>query len=592
MDNSKLEYIPKNSCVFDIESDGLLDSISKIHSLVIYDLEQEQLYSYANQPGYESIQSGIEKLLSYDVVIGHNIISFDVPALGITHDIEIRAKVLDTYNMSTLIYTDLINRDYTYHRFTVPDDLKGRHSLEAWGYRLELNKGEFGKTTDWKNWSPEMQEYCELDVKVNVKLFKAMLREEYSMRSINLEMDFQKFIHIQERQGVNFDEAAGRKLARKLKVELGKVDMEIVKVCPPWTKQLKTKVKEIPFNPGSRDHIARFLIEKYSWQPEIFSEKTKKPKMTEEVLTGLTFPEVKLFLRRFAITNLQAKLATGDKSWLKFVRDGKIHGRVITNGAVSGRCTHSSPNLAQCTSPRKPFGKEARSIFIAPPGFNMVGADAKGLELRCQAHYLYPYDGGRFAELVVSGDPHTANQEAADLPNRDDAKRFIYAFNYGGGDELIGGLIDSTLTTNQKKQLGRDVKRRFLSRTPGMPQLLSDVKSAAKYRGWLRGLDGRRLHVRSQHMALNILLQGAGAVIMKQSAINFWETRNKYMPNYKDVFPVLNIHDEIQCISPEIYAESVGIMLCESMTKAGKDFNFNCLIEGDYKIGSNWMETH
>lgn len=588
-----LSTIPKKSCVFDLEADGLLDKCSVVHSLVIFDLDTQELFSYANQiPFYKGIEEGLSKLNTYDYIIGHNIICFDLPVIDKLFGMTIKGFPIDTYNLSTLIYTNLKMEDYTVNRFKVPDHIKGHHTLESWGYRIGKHKGNFGKLNDWKLWTQEMQDYCEQDVLVNVELFKHFLQSNYSMTAIELEMKFQQFISVQERCGVDFNEVEAKKLSKFLTIEQTKIDMEIASIIPPKEVQLKTKVKIVPFNPNSRDQIVKHFIDKYGWMPEKLSKKTSKPTMNEEVLSALTFPEVEIFKKRFAVSNLRAKLEVGNKSWLKHAKKGKIHGRVITNGAVTGRCTHSSPNLAQCTSPRKPYGLEARSLFYVPEGFKLVGADAAGLELRCLAHYLYAYDNGRFAEIVCDGDIHTANQQAAELPTRDDAKRFIYAFNYGAGDELLGGLVDGNLTVNQKKILGRSVRGRFLSRTPGLANLIQDVKNTAKARKYLRGIDGRRLFVRSQHMALNTLLQGAGAVIMKQAAVNFWDSRNLYLPNYEEVVPVLNVHDEIQCKSPEVYAESVGILLVEGIRNSGDIYNFKCKLDGKYKIGNNWGETH
>lgn len=588
--SSKLHTIPENTCVFDIETDGFLDVMSKIHSLVIYDVTEEKLHSYSDNNGYESIAAGLDKLSSYSCIVGHNIIGFDIPAIKKLHDTQLTDTVLDTYNMSTLIYTELTTHDYTYNK-RIPDVLKGSHKLEAWGARLGVHKADFGKTTDWKQWSKAMQDYCEQDVTVNVALFRHLVGKQYSMEAIQLETDFQKYITIQEQTGVTFDVDAARALSKKLKVELSKIDMSIAKVCPPTIKHMKTKDKVIPFNAGSRDQIVRFLMDKYKWKPENISKKTRKPLLDSEVMETLTYPEVELFKKRFAITNLQAKLETGEQSWLKYLKGDKIHGRVITNGAVSGRCTHASPNLAQVTSPRKPFGKEARALFTAPPGMVLVGADASGLELRCLAHYLHPYDNGRYTKLVTTGDPHTANQKDAGLPDRDAAKRFIYAFNYGAGDELIGSLVNNTLSESMKKELGRRIKAEFLSKAQGFSMLLQDIKSAAKTRGYLVGVDGRRLLIRSEHMALNTLLQGAGAVIMKKAAVLAWSKiqKDKLL---SECLPVLNVHDEIQMIAYEHNAPTIGDILVSSIQEAGEYYNFKCPLDGQYKVGKNWMETH
>ena len=273
---------------------------------------------------------------------------------------------------------------------------------------------------------------------------------------------------------------------------------------------------------------------------------------------------------------------------MKMVKsDGRIYGSVITNGAVTGRMTHNSPNVAQVPAVGVPYGKECRTLFRVPEGRALVGADASGLELRCLAHYMARYDGGAYMKEILEGDIHTANQKAAGLPTRDNAKTFIYAFLYGAGDEKIGSIVGGT------RQDGKKLKNRFLKRTPAIAKLKAQVEHVAKTRKYLIGLDGRKLRVRAVYASLNLLLQSAGAILMKQALVILDDKLQKegLTPGIDYEF-VANIHDEWQIECDQKYAEFIGKTAVEAIAEAGVFFNFRCPLDGEYKIGKTWAETH
>ena len=179
--------------------------------------------------------------------------------------------------------------------------------------------------------------------------------------------------------------------------------------------------------------------------------------------------------------------------------DGRVRGYVNSNGAITGRMTHSDPNMAQVPSVASPYGKECRALWGVSNSdtHKLVGTDASGLELRCLAHYM---NDTNFTEEVLTGDVHTANQRAAGLKTRDQAKTFIYAFLYGAGDVKIGNIVGGDAVD------GRRLKDKFLKNTPALARLREAVGRAST-RGFLYGLDRRRIAVRSEHSALNTLLQ-------------------------------------------------------------------------------------
>lgn len=374
-------------------------------------------------------------------------------------------------------------------------------------------------------------------------------------------------------------------------------------------------VKKFVFNPGSRDHIAKRLKALYGWKPSVFTPEGK-PKIDEDTLSPLKYPEIPLLLQYLTVSKRFGQLASPppkrlkngelskakkkSEAWRDHVKaDGRVHGKVNQNAAVTGRMTHANPNMAQVPKVQKDktgilhglpggWGYECRELFYVPKGKKLVGADASGLELRCLAHFMALYDGGAYAKVLLEGDIHAANQEAAGLPTRDNAKTFIYAFLYGAGDEKIGSII------GKGRKHGRALKEKFLNGLPALKRLVTGVKKRAKQRGYLRGLDGRRLHIRSDHAALNTLLQSAGALVMKKALSILDQTlQEKYglVPGVNYEF-VGNIHDEWQIEVDEEFAELVGQTAVASIAAAGDAFGFKCKLDGEYKVGNNWAETH
>lgn len=293
--------------------------------------------------------------------------------------------------------------------------------------------------------------------------------------------------------------------------------------------------------------------------------------------------EVATLIRDYLM--LQKRVAQIE-SWLEAVKaDGRVHGKVITNGAVTGRMTHSSPNMAQIPNAGSVYGHECRECWTVEEGNVLVGCDASGLELRMLAHYMK--DEG-YVRTVTEGsskdgtDVHTVNQRAAGLGTRDAAKTFIYAFLYGAGDAKIGTIVGGTAKD------GARLKAKFLQQTPALAKLLERVaKQAAK--GWVPGLDGRRIWVRSEHAALNSLLQGAGAIVMKKALCIFYD---QIKANKWPVKLVANVHDEFQFECPAGVAEEAGKAARQSIIDAGIYFNLRCPLDGEYKIGKSWKETH
>jgi DNA polymerase I-like protein with 3'-5' exonuclease and polymerase domains len=223
----------------------------------------------------------------------------------------------------------------------------------------------------------------------------------------------------------------------------------------------------------------------------------------------------------------------------------------------------------------------------------MVGCDASGLELRMLASYMARYDGGKYAKVILEGDIHTENQKAAGLPTRNDAKTFIYALLYGAGDVKLGSIVAPLANETTQVKKGKALRTKFYRNIPALQRLTETVQTAAKERGFLFGVDGRKLHIRSQHSALNTLLQSAGAVMMKYATVLFHELMEEQGYTIgKDYVQVLHVHDEFQtnCLSP--ISETLGNTAVRAIELAGQHFGFPCPTTGEFKVGYNWSETH
>lgn len=573
---------------FDIETDGL--NPSKIHCIAAHVIGQD-VSEFWTPDRVKYFPAWLVEI-NAEVLIGHNIIGFDLPALGKLLGFEWWGEVEDTLVMSRL---DNPSRE-------------GGHSLASWGTRMNFPKGDYD---DWSVYTDEMGEYCKQDVKVLVRLYKYMTSKRMSEKALEMEHKIAQITHKQTQNGWKFDLRKATHLLAAIKEEMFIAEDEVRKVFKPlpvWTplKYLKQTHKKdggktsnyinqlakgaewheidgelqwgyyaFPeFNLGSRQQIAKYL-QHFGWEPKDFTE-LGTPIVSETILETIEIPEGKLIAKYLM---LQKRLGLVS-AWIDAVDEtGRIHGKVNTCGAVTGRMTHSSPNLAQVPASYSPYGEDCRELFTVEDGYKLVGMDASGLELRMLAHYMNDED---YTNEVINGDIHTANQRAANLESRDKAKTFIYAFLYGAGDGKIGQVVGGTAKD------GKRLKADFLKNTPALKRLRTRVTSLADS-GSLVGLDGRLLHVRSSHAALNTLLQSAGAIVMKRAVVLLDYFSQVYKIDYKLVG---QIHDEVQVEVIENQAQFFGDLAVNCVRRAGKDFKLNCPLDGDYKIGTTWRETH
>ena len=557
-----------NKVVFDIETTMTADKIWCIvckHGDTYYQFKEDRLHRFA------------ELIKQTDEVIGHNIIGFDIPVVNTIfgYDVFENCKVTDT-----LVLSRLLN-----------PMIEGGHSLKNWGTKLGQNKIHFEQ---FDYFSEDMLTYCRNDVELTERLYKFLINKTKDFgQSIDLEHRVAQIIQKQHEKGFKINVVEAYELQAKFQEDMNDLTTKVRQTFPPMKIEEEfipktnnksrgyvkgvpfTKVKYKEFNLGSRQQIAERLV-MLGWKPK---KKTDKGHIIvdEKVLSEIhNIPEAKL-INRYLM--LQKRIAQVN-SWIEAIKeDGRVHGKVITNGTITGRMSHQSPNMAQIPAVYSPYGKECRALWTVNKNYKLVGVDASGLELRMLAHYMNDKD---YIHEVVNGDIHTANQNAAGLESRDKAKTFIYAFIYGAGSKKIGSIIGGS------ERDGERTKEKFLRATPSLRSLREKVERVAQRR-WVRGLDQRKIIIRHPHAALNTLLQGAGAIVMKY-ALTLLE---EYVIRKQiKAFPVVNVHDEFQYEVEESRAEEFGRLAVQSIIDAGKQLNVRCPLNGEYKIGNNWSETH
>ena len=564
--------------VFDIEADNLLQDATQVWCIVAVDVDTDTLYTF--DP--DSINDGLELLSKADTLIGHNIIDYDLRLLKKLHNFVYSGNIIDTLVYARTIWPDVRDKDFTLVKQSkIPQKLVGSHSLRAWGHRLGVLKGEVNSETGFSAFTQEMLDYCVQDVAVNQKLYERIKARNFNQEALDLETELHTLLIEQEEHGFPFDVKTAQQLYSRLAQRKADIEKELQDTFEPTIIEMKTKTKTIPFNPASRQQIADRLM-KRGWQPEAYTD-SGEPKVDENVLSGIDMPEARMLSEYLLLNKRIGQLATGKQAWLKMEKKGRLHGRVNHMGAVTSRCTHSNPNMAQVPSVGAEYGVECRSLFHAPEGYSLLGADASGLELRCLAHYMAAYDNGSYANVVLDGDVHTTNQEAAGLPTRNNAKTFIYGFLYGAGDEKIGKIINKGATE------GRKIKNKFLKKLPALKYLKDAVSKAAKDRGWIKGLDGRVIPIRHSHAALNTLLQSAGAIICK----TWYVYVARALKEAKlDAQIVAFIHDEVQILVKKGQEDETGRLVQQCMREVEQQFKFRCQLDSEYKYGSNWADTH
>lgn len=543
---------------------------SVVHCVVTKDIESGEINVWTNDRLGKPL---LEYLAKAELMIGHNLYGYDLECLRRMLKYTGSSKIYDSLIVSKLMYPDLQNHPL------------GGNSLKDWGKHLGNEKIDYKGS--WTELTEEMITYCIQDVHVAHDIYirqqEWLLKNPEYAKIVQLEHMASDVVNLQQRNGFNFDVELAEKLTFELLCFKTDVEDQMRQIFPDKVhvrfsdktgKRLKDKIES--FNPGSRKQIAERLYEKYGWEaPET---ENGNPNVDSSVLGELEYPEAKKLVEYFDVIKLMGQV----EDWFtraSHSRDGKVHGFINVQGAATGRCTHSQPNLAQVSGDHR-----ARALWIPHGGDVLLGSDLSGLELRMLAHYMAPYDGGAYGDVILNGDIHTHNQEKAGLPTRNNAKTFIYGFLYGAGDAKVGKIVNGT-----SKQ-GAALKEKFLKELPALAKVKQWVEFQVAKNGTVELVDGRKVPVRSKHAALNTLLQGSGAVVSK-----YWMIlahRNLAKQFGSRVKQLAYVHDELQFSCPADIADAAGKIITDSAIEAGTRLGIKMPINAEFKVGRNWSETH
>ena len=610
--------------IFDIEANGLLDTINTIWCIGITDAEGGPVDIYTDHDSdYPPLQQGLDRLSAADTVVAHNGIGYDLPAINMLYPNTLRfEQMYDTMVAGMLA-----------------EPTRRSHAIKSYGAQFNAPKGDF---SDFSKYSKEMVRYMEQDVRIGLKVYQYVSGMIKSPEALQTEHRVQLTLCLMERHGYRLDIEKAQELEAELRGEVADIEYRLEQVFGEqyvpkkaawdWTECRWASVETITpktdnkryaytkgaafcaikpemFNPGSRTQIARRLMAKYpKWKPSVWTD-NGQPKVDEKTLGGLEYPEARLMNRYLSVAKMLGQLSDGKNGWLKLVTDqGYVHGRVKSIGCRTHRSSHFSPNMAQVS--KKDL--RMREVWVPDEGHVQVGCDASGLELRMLGHYLGRYDGGEYAEAVVNGssadgtDAHTKMKRAVGFHSRDIVKALVYATLYGAGNAKLGEIANKDrkaagermVAKSQEAKLGGQIRRKVENGIKGFGQLDTICKAKDKAQGCIKGLDGRRVETAGQHSALNTVLQSAGAIVMKKAIELFHFELCKEAKLVDDQWNPIGwhylaqVHDEVQfSCEPEI-AERLGQLFQQSIQMAGERLGLRCRLDGEYMVGANWAECH
>jgi DNA polymerase I-like protein with 3'-5' exonuclease and polymerase domains/RecA-family ATPase len=604
--------------VFDLETDGLLDTVTRVHCIVVADLDSDDVHEY----GPEQIPAALDHLSRADYLIGHNALTFDLKALEKLYGWapSEHTIVIDTLVAARTILPNIGDLDGEAHARGAKEfgAIAGRNSLEAWGVRLGMAK--VGTDIEnWSQWTPEVQARCVGDVKLTKAIWHFLQVEGYSQSALALEHRVALVCAEIEAAGVPFDRDAAERLRQRWQAQADALEAQLAQELPTVT------------NFNSRDQIAE-LLESYGWCATKRTEKTGRPKLDDDTIEALPelYPSLTGLSDLLILNRRLGQLAHGAKNWMDAAKaDERIHGGLIGVGTPHARAKHFDPNLAQVPNPKKgkKFADECRALFRTSDARVLVAADIAGLQDRGLAHYLHMFDGGAYAATFAeNADTHWQSAitlalvpvgVTRDKTNkvhvalREGAKRFRYAFLYGVGALKAGVIIAETIRAVAQldagvgaalakqffagvahpnetalRRIGKQALEAFEAGTPGLRQLRQHVESAVQARGWLSGLDGRRIPTRAIYTALNYQITASEAVLCKDWLINVRDELDRRFS--LDARLIAWVHDEllVEC-TPEIAAE-VGEIMVKHARAAGKRLGFKCPLDASYTIGKSW----
>lgn len=589
--------------ILDLEANGL-DDATKVWCIVTKDIDTNEVRVFEGQ----DLQDGFG-VYSKDLtlVIGHNVICYDLPTIRRILDVRIECPVFDTLVVSRLLD---VGRE-------------GGHSLDNWGEILNYPKTIH---QDFSKYTEEMKEYCKNDVELNHKVYQALKKiidrnPGVFDQALSVEHDMQRICNDMRNDGFYFDIEEAKRIDKELEERIKVLDDKIQHSFPPKveTIQLKTKVKTVvtPFNPGSPKQIVDRLWDA-GWQPVEKTKthaKAKKPtdrdrrygwKVNEVNVSTLPSdaPEGCKHLVEHILLSARRRTL---KEWFDAysIRDQRIHGTINPLGARSHRCTHSNPNTGNIAAKKSikyssdklrqmavDLGGRMRSLWRVPPGSFLVGVDMEGAHLRIFAHLV---NDAKFIEALVNGkkedgtDPHSVNKRILGdtCVDRDRAKTFIFTFLNGGGAGKVSEIFGCSV------KVAQEALSAFTRAYPGLARLKRNVFPRDAKRGYFVGIDGRYVKCDSEHLMTAMVLQNAEALVMKYSMVMFKERMKTEHPNI-NWFYVGFVHDEVLCEvkGTKDEAELCGRIMSECIRDVGVKFKFKCPLAGEYKVATDWLGAH
>lgn len=615
------------SILFDIEANGLLDSVTKIWCSAAIDLQTKEWFTFTP----DTVHKLPELLQKYDICIGHNIVGYDFPLLKKMYGFTYNGIMFDTLIASRVLFSDI-----------------GKHDLDSWGKRVGIIKPPI---EDWSYYDEDKLNRCIEDVKINLKVYERILEfiNKYSIRNSRITYESMlQWLFFERKMTENLDQQAENgwyfdinecyRLIEWLEPQIKETENIIIPKLPhvmenkyktlPVMKPFKMdgafttnainyipdeqldnvvgefcRVQFRPMRLNDHSYMKKYLLKlgwvptEWNYKPDPFGKPLRDPVTKERIRTSPVLPDADEWdivaeqannpdLKLIAQYNKMCHRRNVLTGWTKAIRgDQRIPAQCISSSQVTQRC---SPKII-VNVPRADgntyLGQEMRGLFQAAPGRVLVGCDADSLEARITASFIYPYDKVLAMELI-EGDLHSKNVEKFknyNVPDRQTAKNTFYELLYGAQPPSIA--LSHSLSESAAKYFYNS----FWKEYPAIAQLRDDVIAEFKENGFLIGIDGRPLTVRYQHAALNTRIQSTGALTMKLAYCIF---AKKIKTFNLDCMIIGFFHDEIctEC-HPDI-ADTVGTMIAESMTEAGKQFRLNVPITGSYKIGASWKEIH
>ena len=602
--------------IVDIETDGLLTDLTTIWCIAIKEVGGDTLSFSDYDDSLPDNAAAIPYMEAADRIIGHNFIRFDGPAI---------TKVLKYTIPVTKIYDTLImSRLNQFNRI-------GKHSMKSWGENLLFPKGDY---SDWSQYTPEMMSYCIQDVTVNEAIYLKVFAEadlilkrtgNKYQQAIDIEHKMSHYTAMQCANGWEFDQEGKLKLMEIIQEELTHIEKTVepllgnitiivdkepkspkykkngeytsvsarvlseylgtyidpsdaLKVPPPivaGTRFQRTILT--PARIGNQDHLKDYLERNgIVWDDWNFKRvegsfiKTS-PKLTTTSLTRMGPTGV--MIDRFFTLRARLSVLTG---WEKMYWNGRLHGDVIDIGAATGRQTHIG--IANIPSPKAAYGSEIRKLFKVPEGKTIISADGAAYQARIMAHFSKDKE---FVNEIISGDIHQKNADAIGC-SRADSKPFFFAWAFGAGGRKLASILGIP------EAAGNKAKNKFLNRWPALRELTVKSQTAAK-RGYLMGVDGRKIIVEEPYKAFCYLIQGTEAIIFKHTIV---EINEAFEAKSIKFLQLLAYHDECSWEIDPADAKEAEVIIRHCFEETPKKFGITLMCAGDVKCGSDYLEVH